>query len=124
MSKPLTDLTKAKQGKVFRWTGGAEKAFVAIKQKLVEAPCLTCLDQDAPLVIHTDASNQGLGAVLSVIKDGQEHVVHYASRQLKDSEVKYAPIKKECLAIIYALKTFHYYIYGKTEFDVITITAL
>ena len=120
LSKPLTDLTKTKQGKAFRWTEDAEKAFVEIKKKLVEAPCLTCLDQDAPLVIHTDASNYGLGAVLSVIKDGQEHVVHYAIRQLKDSEAKYAPIKKECLAIIYALKTFHYYIYGKTNFDVIT----
>ena len=54
LSKPLTDLTKTKQGKAFRWTEDAEKAFVEIKRKLVEAPCLTCLDQDAPLVIHTD----------------------------------------------------------------------
>ena len=120
LSKPLSVLTKTKQSRSFKWTDEAEAAFKEIKTKLTEAPCLTCLDQDAPLVIHTDASNMGLGAVLSVIRDDQEFVVAYASRQLKESEVKYAPIKKECLAIVYALKTFHFYIYGKTQFDIIT----
>ena len=120
LSKPLSVLTKTKHSQSFRWTDEAAAAFNEIKSKLTEAPCLTCLDQEAPLVVHTDASNVGLGAVLSVMRDGEEFVVAYASRQLKESEINYAPIKKECLAIIYALKTFHYYIYGKTEFDVIT----
>ena len=46
-------------------------------------------------------------------------MVSYASRTLKDSEQKYAPIQKETLAIIYALKTFHYYLFGQ-DFTVVT----
>ena len=118
--KPLTTLTKTKGAPKFRWTEEANIAFQSIKALLTEAPCLTCFNQNAPLIVQTDASNYGLGAVLCCEVDGEERVVAYASRQLKNSEMKYAPIMKECLAIVYALKTFHYYLYGQQYFAIFT----
>ena len=119
LTKPLTELTKTKSGKPFLWNQEAERAFEEVKTALISPPCLTCLDHTAPLVVHCDASNVGLGAVLSVVVEGEERVVSYASRTLKDSEQKYAPIQKEALAIIFALKQFHYYLYGQS-FTVVT----
>ena len=52
-------------------------------------------------VLDTDASNTGLGAVLSQQQDGCERVISYASRTLSKSEKNYSTIRKELLAMIY-----------------------
>ena len=54
------------------------------------------------------------------MQQGKEVVIAYASRQLKPSEVKYAVIQKECLAIVWGIKHLHYYLYGQPRFTVIT----
>ena len=71
-------------------------------------------DTTKPFVLQTDASNYGLGAVLSQMgDDGCEHPVAFASRKLLPREIQYATIEKECLAIVWALKRFHVYLYGQ-----------
>eukprot|EP00795_Rhopilema_esculentum_P017524 gene17524-9148_t len=52
--------------------------------------------------------------------NNKEVVIAYASRQLRPSELKYATIQKECLAIVWGIKHFHYYLYGQPSFSVIT----
>ena len=84
------------------------------------APVLQIADPACPFVLQTDASDRGLGAVLSQRnKDGDEHPVAYVSRKLFPREQKYAVIEKECLALVWALKVFHTYLYGQ-EFTVET----
>ena len=60
--------------------------------------------------IQRDASGKGLGAVL--LQD--EKPVCYASQALTDAESRYAPIEAEMLAVVFACRKFHLYIYGRS----------
>ena len=88
-------------------------AFRVLKEKLVSAPVLAfpCFDQE--LIVDCDASDDGLGAVISQRQDGDEKVIAYASRVLEDRERRYSTIKKEMLAMVYAIKHFSHYLYGR-----------
>ena len=63
--------------------------------------------------MYCDASDYGLGAVISQWQDGQEKVIAYASRVLDDRERRYSTTKKEILAMVYAIKHFRHYLYGR-----------
>lgn len=63
-----------------------------------------------------DAGPAGLGCVLAQLQpDKTERAIAYASRSLSVSERNYAQIKKEAAAIIFGIKKFHHYLYGRTE---------
>ena len=66
-------------------------------------------DEASAFILHTDASERGLGALLE--QDGC--VVAYASQALKQPEKNYSVIQKECLAVVYATKPFCYYLLGR-----------
>lgn len=58
-------------------------------------------------VIFTDASDYGLGAILSQIDvNGKDRPITYASRHLNKTEQKYSPIEKEAAALIFGIKRF------------------
>ena len=120
IAKPLTELTKTKGNSLFSWTQEADIAFAKLKNLLIQAPILGCPDYKSPFIVQTDASNHGIGVVLAQNQKGKEVVIAYASRQLRPSEIKYAAIQKECLAIVWGIKHFHYYLYGQPNFTVIT----
>ena len=114
IATPLTNLTKKWESDKVCWTAECEKAFVQLKQLIGSNPVLMVADPTKPYVLQTDASNFGLGAVLSQTgDDGLEHPVAYASRKLQPRETKYSTIEKECLAIVWSLKLFHVYLYGQ-----------
>ena len=94
IAKPLTELTKEKV--LFEWTTHCQKSFETLKEKLCTAPVLQYPDYKKFFTLTTDASNVGLGAVLSQ----DEHPVCYISRTLTDPEKRYSPTEKELLAIV------------------------
>ena len=97
IARPLHRLTQ--KDTTYCWSEECEKAFRNLKTKLTEAPILAYpgFDKEAsPLVLQTDASLTGLGAVLE--QDGQ--VIANASRTLSMSEVNYSVIQHECLAVV------------------------
>ena len=97
------------------WTWGPaqEKARQALSDCLTSAPLLAHFDNKLEIVIQTDASHTGLGAVL--MQDGGEGLkpVVYISRRLSDAESRYHANELECLAIVWAIKKLRSYIYGR-----------
>ena len=76
---------------------------------------MTHFDPNQEIVVAADASDYGIGAVISHrFKDGSENGFAHISRALTDAEQKYGQIEKEGLAIIFAVRKFHKYIYGRT----------
>ncbi len=71
-------------------------------------------DFGCPFILQTDASDTGLGAVLSLEKGGEEHPVMYISRKLTPAETHYAAVEKEALAIKWAILELKYYLLGRT----------
>ena len=97
IAQPLYDLTK--QGTPFIWTASCEQAFDTLKSKLLTTPFLAYPDFTRDFVLETDASKQGLGAILSQSQDDSKlHPLGYASRSLSPSEKNYAITELETLA--------------------------
>eukprot|EP00731_Ephydatia_muelleri_P006920 Em0003g1168a len=94
-------------------TQKSEESFQRLKACLTEAPVLAYpwfVKHASAMVLQTDASNVGLGAVL----EQDQRVVGYASRTLTKAEANYSAIQRECLAIVWAMKQFHHYLLGRT----------
>lgn len=115
-ARPLTQLTTKKP---FFWGEEAEEAFQCLKQKLIEAPVLKFPDFSKPFYLTTDASKYAIGAILSQVFDGAEHPVAYASRQLNEAEQKYGATEQECLGVVWGVRHFRCYLYGR-HFTIIT----
>ena len=115
IAAPLTDLTKKGKPDRVQWNATCEGAFQKLKEMLQGPAVVKVAEPDCPFILQTDASDRGLGAVLSQkTADGVEFPVAYASRKLFPREVKYTVIEKECLAIVWSLRVFHTYLYGNT----------
>ncbi len=116
--QPLHNLLKQKQP--WSWTAVCDMAFEEAKQLLLGSTVLVHYDGNRPLKLACDASPYGVGAVISHIMDnGEEHPIAFASRTLTEIEKKYAQIEREALSIIYGVRKFHKYIYGR-KFTLIT----
>lgn len=84
-------------------------AFEKLKTLLTTHPILKYPDFNKSFVLNTDASQFAIGAVLLQ----ENHPIAYASRTLNDHEIKYSTTEKELLAVVWAIKYFRPYIYGK-----------
>ena len=102
------------------WDSACQEAFSRAKQALASSRVLVHYDPTLPLTLAADASAYGLGAVIShVYPDGTERPVAYTSRTLTSSERNYAQIEREALALVFGVKKFHQYLYGR-KFSLVT----
>ena len=108
IAKPLNDLLEGEASKLkaeeVELPLDALKAFEELKLRCMTAPILVFADFKKPFRLETDASKEGLGAVLlQESDDGQYHLVAFASRELKGEEPKYHSSKLEFLALKWAV---------------------
>jgi len=111
LAKPLTTLTK--KDVPFVWTPECQQAFDELKRILSTEPLLIYPDFSQPFIVACDASTKAVGGVLSQRRNGREHPILYASRQLNSAESKYSVTELELLAFLFATKQFRCYLYGR-----------
>jgi len=109
---PLGDLLKKEQE--WNWSNRCQQAFDSIKEILKSDLLLTHYDPSLEVIVAADVSEHGLGAVIQHRwPDGSVKAVAHASFSLTPAEQNYSQIEKEGLALIFAVKMFHKYIYGR-----------
>lgn len=103
----------------WKWTAECEETFQKCKNILTSDAVLVHYDDKLPLKVSCDASPVGLGVVLSHVIDGDERPIAYASRTLSKAERNYSQIEKEAAAIIFGIKKFQQYLFGR-KFTLVT----
>jgi transposase InsO family protein len=112
LSKPLRELLSKKS--TWLWGPSQVSAFQKLKTALTTPTVLAWYNPAADTKLSADASAYGLGAVLLQKSiDGEWKPVAYASRSMTETEMRYAQIEKEALAITWACERFSDYILGK-----------
>ena len=112
---PLNNLLQ--KGIKWTWTDSQQTAFDELLQSSV---VLAHYDPSKKLILACDASPYGVGAVLSQYQDvNMERPVAYASQSLSKAEKNYFHLEKEGLAVIFGMKHFHQYLYGR-HFTILT----
>ena len=104
----------------WKWERVHADAFTRAKELLKSASVLTHFDPNKELILCCDASPYGVGAVLAhKMSDGSEKPIGFISRTLNQAERGYSQLDKEDLAIVFGVKRFHQYLYGR-KFEIVT----
>ena len=112
IAKPLHHLTEKSTD--FKWTVECQHAFDALRACLISPPVLSGQDYSRWFVLDTDASDIGIGAVLSQVDaTGSEVVIAYTSRMLSRPELRYCVTRKELLAAVEFIHHFWQYLLGR-----------
>lgn len=106
IARPLTNLLRKGQ---FACSPEAEEAFKNLKTTLTTTPTLAMPDFSIPFVIQTDASGEGIGAVLSQ----NDRPIAFMSRTLGVSKQSWSTYAREMLAIVIAIRVWRPYIIGR-----------
>ncbi len=119
LSSALTPSVSLRATYQVDWTVGMDDAFGKLKELLADHVVLCVPRPDEDLVLYTDASGDGIGACLHVIRDGVEFPVSFYSWQLRPSEKNYSVTELESLAIVASIRYFDRLVYGK-ELKIVT----
>lgn len=84
-----------------------------LKDKLISSPILGFPQSDGYFILDTDASNYGVGGVLSQLQEGTERVIGYFSKSLNKAERSYCVTRRELLALVMSVRHFNCYLYGR-----------
>ena len=112
VAAPLHELLKKQAPNMVHWTDLQEEAFLKLKSLLCKEPILQLPDFNKEFVLRTDASQEGVGAVLMQEHHGQMFPVSYYSRKLRAAERNYSTVEKELLAVVEGVKKYYFYLYG------------
>ena len=104
---PITSLQK--KGILLKWTKECQLSFERLKQISTTAPVLRVADPNKDYEVCTDASKEGVSAVLT--QEGK--VIAYESRKLREHEQKYSSYDLELTVVVHALWMWRHYLLGK-----------
>lgn len=107
---PLTALLKKTAR--FEWGVNEQEAFETLKLEISDRVILTAPSGSGPMVLVTDASDKGIGAVLMQIQKGALVALEFASKTLTPQERKWDTREREAYAIKWSLERFQDYVKG------------
>ncbi|GBN99280.1 Retrovirus-related Pol polyprotein from transposon 17.6 [Araneus ventricosus] len=90
-----------------------EKALENVEGKQTQKPVLFAPDFKREFIVQTDASDIGVGVILTQRINGEEHPILYLSGKFSGPEKRYSATERECAAIIFAIKKLRYYLDGQ-----------
>ena len=98
----------------FAWTDDRQEAYEILRKKLINAPTLGFPNDTDDFILDTDASDKGIGAVLSQVDSaGTERVISYGSLTLTPLQRRYCATRKELLAVVRFTQHFRHHLLGK-----------
>ncbi|UYV70463.1 K02A2.6-like, partial [Cordylochernes scorpioides] len=103
----------------WKWNREHQRAFKEAKSLISSESVLAHFDDNLPILVSCDASEYGIGAVLSQVDHEVERPVVFASRTLNKTERRYAVIDKEALAVNFGASKFSQYLLGR-KFKILT----
>lgn len=110
----LTNLTRKNAPNKIELSSELDAAFELLESEVYSSSILVSPDLSVPFVLQTNASDRGVGAVLSQCDEsGLDHPVTYSSYKLLPREERYSTIERESLAIKLGVKPFKVYLLGK-----------
>src|SRR3954466_5788260 len=111
--QPFSKLMK--KGVYFVWDQQCQEAFDEIRRYLTSPPVLLAPVIGKPFLLYVRSMDHSLGALLAQHNDeGYEQAIYYLSRTLLGAEHRYRPVKKECLALVFAVQKMRHYLVGQT----------
>ena len=104
-----------KQNIAYEWDEHCEKAFITLRNSLVEEPAIAFFDEHKDIVLYCDASPVGVSSIILKETPGRRNakVISYSSRFLTAPEMRYSQIERECLSIAYACQRNRLYLLGR-----------
>jgi hypothetical protein len=117
IARPLYDMLRDQE--TFNWSSEQEESFKALKEKLANPPVLAHPNFNKQFTVSTDASEIGIGVILSQESDKGEKPIAFYSRLLNIHEKNYSATEKECLGLVYGIAMCRPYIYGR-RFKILT----
>lgn len=118
-------LEEIKSNEPLTHTEETERCFVLLKQALMNAPILSFPNFEKAFHIATDASQTGVGGVLFQPATDDEHITAYnivgiCSKKLNESQTRWPAYKKELFGVVYSLRKFYTYVWGRSDLVVHT----
>lgn len=115
VAAPLTALTSSTR--TFSWNPEADRAFLELKSRYTNTPILSQPDAARQFVVEVDASDVGVGAILSQRSptDGKHHPCAFYSRRLSSAERNYDVGNRELLAVKLALEEWRHWLEGAEQ---------
>ena len=111
IARPLIQLTE--KDRPFTWGEVEESAFQTLKERLGSAPVLAHPRAEGQFILDTDASDEGIGAVLSQVQDGEERVICFGSKRLSKTERNYCITRRELLAVVTFVLQYKHFLAGR-----------
>ena len=110
-SEPLHRLTR--KNVPFVWDESCQKSFDILKAKISSPEVLVPFNPNLPTFLTTDASDVGIGAMLSQLQNGKDRPIAFASKTLSVAERNYSTPEREALACVWAAEHFEKYLLGR-----------
>ena len=111
IAEPLRTLTRKQQE--FKWTETCSTSFNTLKAMAAKTLKVFLFDPQSHTIVTTDASDVGVGAVLSQLQGGREVPIAFASATLNPTQRNYSATEKEAWACVWACEKWEKFLLGR-----------